>query len=441
MNFKEIEEYIQKKRQSSKAPSISICVFDSEKVLYANAFGFRNLELGLSATPYTIYGVGSITKSVTALCVLQLYEKGLLDLNDTVSQHLKSFGFDDSLVTIKHLLTHTSGMPSLGVAERIIAQRIAGEKSGVTNFDEFIGLLKRVNRVFRPGERFLYSNEGYMLLGKIVETVSGERYEDYVLKRVIKPLALVRTGFTLNGYEDVMTPYLIKTLPERSVFPNHSLLLPAGGLVSCVVELAQYARNFIVENESLLLTKQLLEEATRPHVKTNLPTLLEEEWYGYGWQVAKSFLGQTLVSHSGNIAVCSAYLGFLKDAKIGVALASNSATAPLAQIALYTLSLLLEKDPKKELSFVFLDELLDSFCGVYESFSGSTLVVRRSGYSLYAEITTQFGTERTALLPGKDFYSYYIPSYSGNIPVEFFTEKGEMRVLVERNLFKKISNP
>jgi len=128
VNFKEIEEYIQKKRQSSKAPSISICVFDSEKVLYANAFGFRNLELGLSATPYTIYGVGSITKSVTALCVLQLYEKGLLDLNDTVSQHLKSFGFDDSLVTIKHLLTHTSGMPSLGVAERIIAQRIAGEK-------------------------------------------------------------------------------------------------------------------------------------------------------------------------------------------------------------------------------------------------------------------------------------------------------------------------
>lgn len=88
-----------------------------------------------------------------------------------------------------------------------------------------------------------------------------------------------------------------------------------------------------------------------------------------------------------------------------------------------------------------MDELLDSFCGVYESFSGSTLVVRRSGYSLYAEITTQFGTERTALLPGKDFYSYYIPSYSGNIPVEFFTEKGEMRVLVERNLFKKISNP
>jgi len=166
---------------------LSIAVVRDGEVIYARGFGFRDLAISAPATPKTSYCVGSVTKAFTATAIMQLVEKGLLSLDDPVSKYVGVI--KDPEVRIHHLLTHTSGIPVLGYAEALIDTYYGFRKDmllPIAKSDDVLAYMIGYEDYprMRPGERWFYLNEGYVILGKIIEKVAGVSYEEYVKRNI-----------------------------------------------------------------------------------------------------------------------------------------------------------------------------------------------------------------------------------------------------------------
>ena len=168
-------------------PGASIFVSLDGEPIFQKTFGMANIDKSIKVSPETTFRIGSITKQFTATAILLLKERGLLTLNDTLDQFILDFP-QAELVTIYHLLTHTSGIISY------TDDRDFGEY--VTNYIEksdLIDQIKDLGYYFQPGERWLYNNSGYFLLGHIIEIVSGLSYEEFLNENIFIPLAVCRT--------------------------------------------------------------------------------------------------------------------------------------------------------------------------------------------------------------------------------------------------------
>jgi CubicO group peptidase (beta-lactamase class C family) len=470
----EIEGYIKEKIENMVAammvenhvPGLSLAVVKDDQIIFARGFGSRNLKENLPATPETLYGIGSCTKSFTALAIMQLVERGKLDVNDPVSKHLPQFklkGKNDRQITIHHLLTHSSGIPNLGTAE-ILIRRIAdlGEYfmplSSVEDFFLHINGAQEEITV-EPGERFYYFNEGYTLLGMIVERLSGMSYENYVQENILKPLKMNRSTFDKEKFEkdpDVMVPYIvevkeseIKAIP--SVFPSEKFVNAAGGLLSSVAELAHYLianmNGGIFEN-TRILNATLLSQMFKPYIKTGYYWLFNEEAkYGYGWMITENFFGHKIIEHGGNTGSSSAELAFIPDQKIGVAVASNADAGGLTGlISVAVIALMLGKEPEKDVPSFKAEKIMKTLAGEYTSYKGihKVSVVKKGGL-LYLESTEKFFKISAPLIPEKDDIEnmkFYIFEAGGiRLPVEFEVgPKGEINMYLERNRFHKVKS-
>ncbi len=433
-----------------KVPGLSIAMVRDEELLYARGFGSRDLEKGLPATPDTLYGIGSITKSFTALAIMQLVEKGKIDLDDQVDRYVPvRIRPRGAPIRIRHLLTHTSGLPSLCSAEAILS-RLVERPSPLVPLETFEDLYTFINNaedevVTTPGERFFYFNAGYTLLGKVIEKVSGMVYEEYIEKLILRPLEMYRSTFLKEQAErdrDILTAYKLKEgRPIPVPFPFHPLINPAGGLLSSVRELVNYLIMNIhngVYKENKIINGYLLKEMHEVHVRLPIRGWFGDEGYGYGWHIYTDFHGHKLIGHGGNIAVSSAYVGFIPDLRLGVAVATNCGHAPIAYIvALTAIALLIGKDPEKDVPHLVYDRILEKLAGVYESYKGivKAHVVRR-GSILMLEFKEPW-PEVVPLIPADPrriedlrFYSLH----SGFIrEVEFvIDERGEVDLYFER---------
>jgi CubicO group peptidase (beta-lactamase class C family) len=190
------------------APAIAAAVVGRDGAPRASARGLRDLALGAPATPDTVFAWFSVTKIVTATAVMQLVDAGRVELDAPVRAYVPSFrveGPGADGVTVRHLLSHTSGLQNpIPVGWIHAADEQAPDLDAMT-----ARLLASHPRLrFRPGARFAYSNLGYLVLGQLVERVSGERYPDYVRRHLLEPLGCARAGFAPpEGDGDVATGY------------------------------------------------------------------------------------------------------------------------------------------------------------------------------------------------------------------------------------------
>ncbi|RLI31471.1 serine hydrolase, partial [Candidatus Bathyarchaeota archaeon] len=245
-----LEGFIVKTMAEAHVPGLSIALVKDGEVVYARGFGARNLEKNVPATPNTLYGVGSCTKSFTALAIMQLVEEGRLDLEDPVGKYVPlKLGMKEKPIRIHHLLTHSSGIPSLGVAVILITRMTGREEHWIpmSSLEDFLRHLNGASGevAAEPGERFFYFNSGYTLLGEVVERVSGMRYEEYVRERILKPLRMNRSTFLKEEFEkdpDTMTAYWKEKDGSLTptVHPFHKFIYAPGGLLSSVMELTNY---------------------------------------------------------------------------------------------------------------------------------------------------------------------------------------------------------
>ncbi len=203
-NHVELETQLQRVVAESQTPGLALAVVKNNKIIYNKAFGMADGTNNIAATPQTVWRWWSLTKCVTAMAIFKLQEEGLLNINDEVSKYLPFFtvnyqdGKGNPLVTIRDLLNHSSGIPD-NIPEIMGWLHFEGDqKINQTDLLESV-FMKYKTLKFQPGiDGSSYSNVGYMVLGAIIEQASGMDYDQYIISKILKPLSMEDTGFTLT---------------------------------------------------------------------------------------------------------------------------------------------------------------------------------------------------------------------------------------------------
>ena len=313
-----VDAFVQKTMDAGQVPGVSVAVIKDGKVVVAKGYGLSDVEKGTKATEKTVYQLASVTKQFTAMATLMLVEQGKLSLDAKVTTILPGLPEAWAPVTIRHLLTHTSGIKSY--TDVFWAQKVADSR--VFTADEILALVKDAPMQFAPGEKFAYCNTGYFLLGMVIEKVAGKPYGQFVAERIFKPL-----GMTASAYDDYadVRPIRAKgyrtvngqTKPAERTHPSQPFA--AGALVSTVLDLAKW--------DAALTARKLLKPASYEAMWT--PMTLNDgkpSTYGFGW-IVDTYRGRPRQSHGGGISGFSTFIARFPDDKVTVVALVNQAGA------------------------------------------------------------------------------------------------------------------
>lgn len=377
-----IEAFLSDWMEREGAPGVSIAVVDGDET-YSTGLGSRNLQKNQPATPDTLYGIASCSKSFTATAILQLVENDDLDVQDPIDDHLTHdlWKTADPPITIHDLLTHSSGLPGDGSAFLLLTREL-----GLSNTTTPLGSMEDLyrfaeeslsERASDSGDSYFYHNTGYTLLGKVIENISGQSYPAYVQENILDPLDMTRSTFheeDVAADGNALTGYLLTDDgPQPRDFPHDSLIYAAGGLLSPVSELTNYLRMQLNDGEyqsERILTPDSIRKMRQGYVEWDYALSGSDNKYGYGW-TTKEFMGERVLSHIGDIVVSSAYVGFLPDHELGVAILSNASPEYILQsVGEGILSILLGGDPTTDVPFWSVREKLGQLTGHYESYRG-----------------------------------------------------------------------
>jgi CubicO group peptidase (beta-lactamase class C family) len=396
MNTTRLESFIFDKMSATRLPGLSIALVKAGEVVYSRGFGLADIAHGRSATPGTLYGAASITKSFTAIAILQLVEKGLLKLSDPVEKHLPCpFKSNSQPVRIEHLLTHTCGYPALAYIEAVLrhAHQIGGCNLPIACPRDVLTFAKVAPDDWAeatPGERYFYFNEGYVLLGEIIFKVTGKPFEQHIREQILTPLGMSRSFFAeedVTKDADVATPYVLPkdgTSPPRAGRYLHNVLGADAALITNVLDLAKYVAMFLEKDrnvfspasfDAMVKSRVPLPNEPAAHLwgeKGGSPQTFSTRpsHYGLGVIITDNFLGETLIGHGGALLVASSYFGFMPRSNVGVAVMTNGNGYSMSALAKVALAELLERDPA-ELLFVRNENLLGELSGWYETYHGT----------------------------------------------------------------------
>ena len=440
-----IDSLLRDRLREDGIPGLSLAVTDADGIVYARGYGSRDLASNAPATPETVYGIGSVSKSVAALAVARLVDDGELAFDDAVTDHLAVDVPDD--VTLHHLLSHTSGYPSLAVSEALIARQLEVGEAGVplgTRDDVHAHVAgAREEIAGDPGGRWLYCNTGYTLVGEVIEAVSGQSYTEYVESEVLEPLGMDRStydGDVFESFEDRMTPYFREndgvedddSELEPAALPVREQSAAPGGLLAPVIDLAAYLRLHLNEGTvdgDDLVAAETLERCYGAYAETPSGP------YGYGWRTRK-VCGHDLIGHGGSIAVSTAYAGFCPEEEVGLALLANAAPGyGLAELGKGVFAALVGEDPR-EIPFFARKRRLEELAGEYESYRGiKEAEVRVEGGALRLRVGGPIEEGSwTPLVPvDLEAGEFYAPTTAGHRqPVRFERDGGDLNLYVDR---------
>ena len=389
-----VERFVSDWVSEDRIPGATLSVFDAEGTAAA-AFGARELERNVPATPDTLLGIGSCTKSFTGVAILQLAAAGQLAVDDPVSDYVDLYdGVPGDPVTVRDLLTHRSGLPSDGMATALISRMMGLEPmevplSGERDVHRHVsGALDE--RATHLDEPFFYYNSGFTVLGEIIEELDGRPYAEYVTEEILDPLGMTRSTFDSEAFEeddDTMTPYYKQNGSSTpGSFPFDESIHAPGGMLSSVRELARYGRMHLNGGEldgERILPAERIEEARTPVAQRETLVDGTPQEYAYGWMV-REFLDDTLICHGGSIGVFNAFIGYLLDAEIGVAVqcTTQPETHPM-YAGPGALAVALGADPVEAVPHLALKRGLAELTGEYDSYrSVTSFTVERMGGGL-----------------------------------------------------------
>ena len=262
----------------------SVLVARNGEVILNNGYGFKNISEKTKNDSNTVFQIGSITKQFTAAIILQLLEKNRLSLQDKLSKYIPDYPKGDS-ITIEHLLTHTSGVYNY-TNDRDFMQK--GSIVPISR-DSLIGLFKYKPLDFPPGTKYSYSNSGYILLGYIIEKVTGKSYFQVMHENIFTPLNMRHSGFDFKGLAstDKATGYMNPSEAVKAPIVDSSVSLAAGAIYTTTGDLYKWDRALYT---SRIISPSSLQKAFTPHLAK----------YGFGWMI-DSVYGKKVVEHGGGI--------------------------------------------------------------------------------------------------------------------------------------------
>ncbi|MGD2089270.1 MAG: serine hydrolase [Candidatus Aminicenantes bacterium] len=376
--MKKINLFLEKTYPANE-PGASVLAVKDGKIILRRGYGMANLELGIPIKPEMVFRIGSITKQFTSVAIMKLAEEGKLSVTDDITKYLEDYPTHGHKITIHHLLNHTSGIKNYTNIKDLLPLMRKDMKP-----DELIDLFKNQPMDFAPGERFLYSNSGYVLLGAIIEKVSGKSYETYIDENIFKPLGMSNSYYGSNkriiplrasGYKKEKkeirnADYLSMTLPHA-----------AGALLSTVDDLHRWYRAL---EAGKVLSQKSLEQMYTPAKLNNG----KAHNYGYGWGLGTLF-GEKTIEHGGGINGFTTYALRVPEKKVFVTVLTNCPwrQATASYVSKWIAAVLCGKQLKEKKAVTLDTKILDAIVGVYKISEDEVRTVTREGNQLYTQRT------------------------------------------------------
>lgn len=410
-NSKKLEQYVCQFMEKYDAPGIAITIARGDEIVYARGFGCREREEKLPVTPATVMGVASITKSFTAAAIARLREVGKLDFTDPVSKFLPRFDLPDGsgeAVTIRHLLTHTAGLPplpSLGwslKAHSVLDETPEDEDDEEESkehppIDTIVDVVDYIasgdfQLLGKPGEYLSYSNDSYVLLGGTIEAVTGMSYADYIRQTFLQPLGMNRSTFNLRellSWDDVTTLYYKKEeeVKASNKWQEAPPYTAGGWLRSCASDLVRFfqllANRGTYRGQRFLSVKSV-EANMADGFKFSLHTS-----YAHGLRT-QPYHGVTLVEHGGSLKGVSSNAGFVPEKGISAAVLCNLSGVPIYKVWLAAMNMMLglplDTPGAEYTTGQWQEGQLESFPGNFKSAEGAKLAVERTDDGLQVKM-------------------------------------------------------
>jgi D-alanyl-D-alanine carboxypeptidase len=405
--FRAIDQFVLYSMEANGTPGLALAVTTGDGLLYSGTYGYADLKNKTPVTPETLFQIGSITKSFTALGLMHLWDEGVFDPRKPVADYLPWFSVQSEFEPIAghHLLSHTAGIPA--------------------NRDDIFGspymawALREQATAWPPGERFLYSNVGYQVLHVLLEELSGETYGEYIERLILEPLEMDQTNaaITLESRSSQAIGY-IQPYDDRPAHrsrplveaPFHAYAIGDGCIQSTASDMAAYVRMLLNRGHgprSRLVSEEAFDRFASPHIQPSAEH--PEEGYGYGIYTGIKD-GHQYLRHSGGMVGLYAYIAADVTDGLGVVVLVNG-PAEMRGIAEYALRAVAAADrgedpppmPDLETDPALVENASD-YAGIFRSESGLARVFEADGSSLFLRI----GDEKIDLeTTGED--SFYTP--------------------------------
>ena len=393
--IKDFESFVDKVMESYGAQGVAVSIFGKNETYYENFFGFRDSEEQIKIDENTIFGMASISKSFTCLAVMQLVEKGIVDLDGLVSDYIPAFsGKNQKGVRLRHLLSHAAGFfPEKRILVKDIAQQIGiwdnrqthdityNEKLAAEGIKLVAGRLdSRTKHIGKPGELMSYSNDSYGLIADIIGRYGGEgTYSAYVKKHILEPLEMSRSSleFEAPAKDPNCTQLYIyrngKLEACKDFYDNAFVLMGGGAMKSSVGDLKKYTRMYLNEgvgsNGKTLLSQYYTREMVKPRQFYRF-----QQYYGFG--LSTKFMDDiNVIGHGGSLTGVSNMFQWSPQLECGIIVFCNTSDFPAGVIADAAMRLANNKKiiSKRDLfrDTPWSDETLKAACGLYKSDEGA----------------------------------------------------------------------
>jgi CubicO group peptidase (beta-lactamase class C family) len=334
----ELRAIVARTQAERRAPSIAAAVVRDGETAWADAVGLADAESGEQATVDHQYRLGSITKTFTAVAVMQLRAEGRLDLEDRLDAHVEVP--EHGALTLRRMLSHGSGL------QRETPGNVWESLEFPQSTDELLRRLTDAEHVLEPGERWHYSNLAFILLGEVVAKLSGMLYEDYVEQRILQPLGLTRTTFaaeppTAIGYS--VDPYSDVAYREPMLGERTGSIGAAGQLWSTVEDLARWGR-FLAKPDEKVLPAEALD------VMTSVQTMADPVRWSLAWGVGLMLARKdehVYCGHDGGMPGYVANVLVDRETGVGAAVLANGMTLSPADVTLALIAKTRERWPSE----------------------------------------------------------------------------------------------
>lgn len=412
-----IDQIINKQYKPNE-PGAAVLVAKDGKVVYKNAYGKSNLELDIDMTPENVFEIGSITKQFTAVSILMLAEEGKLSLDDEITKYIPDYPTNGNKITIHHLLTHTSGIKSYTSIPTL--QDFARKDLTPT---ELIDLFKNEPMDFKPGERYLYNNSGYFLLGYIIEKITGESYADFIQKRIFDKLNMNTSYYGSKsrliknraaGYQEreqgfVNAPYISMTIPYA-----------AGSIMSTVEDLYKW-NNAIRAN--VLISKESLAKAFTNYTLNNGSKID----YGYGW--SHDIINDVpVIEHGGGIFGYTTHGIYVPSQNAYIILLTNNGSRSPSETAYRVAALAIGKPyPDASKAITLSKAQLEKWVGAYKFEDGAIRFITLKDNQLYSKRKESNATFKIYPLSENRFF------FENSFASYVFTDGKQRKVVFKNN--------